>query len=41
MQGGGEGDLKRGRWADKHNQEEGMSVEVSVEAPSVCWVCRG
>ncbi len=41
MEGGGESDLKTGRWADKHNQEDGMSAGVSAEAWSVCWMCRG
>lgn len=38
---GGGADLKTARWADKHNQEEGMSTEVSVEAQSVCAGCAG
>lgn len=41
VQGGGGSDLKTGRWADKHNQEERMSATVSVEARSVCWMCTG
>ena len=38
---GGGNDLKTDRWADKQNQEEGMIAEVSAEARSVCWMCRG
>lgn len=33
--------LKTHRWADKHNQDEGMSTGVSAEAGRVFWMCSG